>query len=306
MNLIGLSNTKIAGLDGLRGIAVIGVLLVHARAPWMAGGFLGVDVFFVLSGFLITWGLLRHRLTAPTMREFFADFYSRRFVRLFPALAILILGVLVFSFTIAPPWIREQSVPSIPYALLSISNWAAVFSFPPGSMGILGHTWSLSVEEQFYLVWPVTLIALLSVRRIPIQGIAYGTLCMAFILALWRVYCIQQGIGAPISIYFRTDTHSDGLFIGSAIALYLFQRDREPVYERFLRPVIFVAGLGFILVAYVYPYLPLWIVQGATLQVSVAAGFVLFSIVTAPAGGWIRRALSNRFLCYIGTISYGL
>jgi len=158
------------GLDGLRAIAVVLVLLYHGGVSWAAGGFLGVDVFFALSGFLITSLLVdehaRHgRISIPA-------FYARRARRLLPALALVLVAVVAYAATLAPDGslrqLRGDLLATIGYA----TNWRLVLSdrgyfdaFTTPSP--LKHTWSLAVEEQFYLVWPVLLlvVAALAVRR---------------------------------------------------------------------------------------------------------------------------------------------
>ena len=299
------THQKFAGLDGLRGVAVLAVVLFHAKAPWIKGGYLGVDLFFPLSGFLITWSLLARRQRLPRLGALLKDFYKRRFLRLFPALAILIILVVIYSFTIAPAWIREQSVPSIPYVLASIGNIASVNKWWPGSLGILGHTWSLAVEEQFYLVWPITLWLLLGLKG---KLWRWGILLVALGLAsaIWRVACLQTEICYADSLYFRTDTHADGLLFGSALALFLFGRKAADLKSGMAsKNLLFIAAVTILLLEFLFsdglmwrPLPPLWVCLAATI--------LIYVFVTSPTQAWFSKLVGVAPLRYFGRISYGL
>lgn len=176
-------------IDGLRTIAVTSVILFHVGIPGFSGGFTGVDVFFVISGFLIT------RLIADELAETgefsFSRFYVRRIRRLFPALlstcaASLILATLLFS-----PEHMERFARSVPQALLSVSNfhfWGQADYFDTDALTKpLLHTWSLAVEEQFYLIWPAALVVLLTRTRLPVMAgvLALATLASLVIARVW-------------------------------------------------------------------------------------------------------------------------
>lgn len=168
----------IPAIDGLRAVAVSLVLLFHVKTPFFLGGYVGVDVFFVISGFLITRGII----SASEKGKFsFANFYSRRAVRLFPALFVTILATLIAGFFVLSPSALEEMSGSALAAALFFAN--IFFALDAGYFDTashlkpLLHMWSLSVEEQFYLVWPVTIIVLLRVFKgkakylIPIIGV---------------------------------------------------------------------------------------------------------------------------------------
>jgi len=147
--------TQLASLDGLRGIAILAVMLNNAR--YLPGGFLGVDIFFVLSGFLITALLLQEWQRTGTIR--LGAFYARRALRLLPALFALLAVILLapgLFYLAAPPW-KDAAI-----AALYATNWVNAFGLR--NMVILDHTWSLTVEEQFYVLWPPLVLALLALR----------------------------------------------------------------------------------------------------------------------------------------------
>jgi len=147
-------------LDGIRGAAVLAVMLFHFGAPFDQGGFLGVDAFFVLSGFLITALLIEE--WSRTGGIAFRRFYTRRALRLLPALFAMLLLVTVVVALIAPRDVQEATWRGTVVTLLYAANWQKVFSSQ--SVGLLGHTWSLSIEEQFYVLWPPLLLLLLRHR----------------------------------------------------------------------------------------------------------------------------------------------
>jgi peptidoglycan/LPS O-acetylase OafA/YrhL len=150
-------------IDGLRAVAILGVLAYHARLPGVSGGFLGVDVFFVISGFLIT-GLL-YRELRETNRISLSRFYARRARRILPALISVIVATLITCRYLLPPTERQETIESALSALAFVANhffWANTDGYFDGSSELMPllHLWSLAVEEQFYLLWPMLLIAL--------------------------------------------------------------------------------------------------------------------------------------------------
>lgn len=158
-------NTYRSEIDGLRAIAVLGVLLFHFGVDRLGGGFAGVDVFFVISGFVIT-RLLRSELEAGTFS--FATFYRRRIFRILPALLVTVALTTIAMFLFATPDRLTAYAPSALAAILSFSNiqfWNEAGYFDAGAeTKPLLHTWSLGVEEQYYLIWPVLLVLLFGLR----------------------------------------------------------------------------------------------------------------------------------------------
>ncbi|MFM8464548.1 MAG: acyltransferase family protein, partial [Burkholderiaceae bacterium] len=166
------------GLDGVRAIAVLAVLLYHLDLPgFFSAGFLGVDLFFVLSGFLITSQLLREheRDQAISLR----DFYLRRARRLLPAVVALLLLCVLLVECFAPDAIRRTRIDALP-AFFYVSNWWQIFSEQSyfeisGRPPLLQHLWSLAIEEQFYIFWPLALLAILRTgQRLRLHWFALG------------------------------------------------------------------------------------------------------------------------------------
>jgi peptidoglycan/LPS O-acetylase OafA/YrhL len=200
--------TQLPSLDGLRGLAILAVMLNNAR--YLPGGFLGVDIFFVLSGFLITALLLQEWQRTGTIR--LGAFYARRALRLLPALFALLALVLVapgLFYLAAPPW-KDAAI-----AALYATNWVNAFSLR--NMAILDHTWSLTVEEQFYVLWPplVPVLLALRVRRrwilsMVLLGISVST---SLRLLLW------DGPASIKRLYYGLGTRLDALLVGCLVAL---------------------------------------------------------------------------------------
>ena len=213
----------IPAIDGLRAIAVIAVLLYHLGFSWIPGGFLGVDLFFVISGYVITRLLLDsiQRSGGLDLR----GFYAGRIRRLLPPLLFMLVITAIFVGVWAPDSMR-RFLTDAPFALTGLMNWWLVFkeqdyfeSF--GRPPLLQHTWSLGVEAQYYLVWPLILLFVLKVfgkKVIPTAALAIATFPgIALFLASVRAdISATQDIS---HVYFGTDTHSIGLFLGSALAV---------------------------------------------------------------------------------------
>ncbi len=268
------TTVRTPALDGLRGVAVLAVVVNHARPGWLPGGWLGVDVFFVLSGFLITTVLVERARDAR-------QFWSRRLRRLVPAL-VLLLATLAVGAALAGDQLRFRSVRADGLASLAgVVNWRFIadgqayfdrFAEP----SLLRHLWSLSVEAQFYLVWPLLLALLLRFGRRPA---ALATLALAVVSAL--AFVLTHDIDRA---YFGTDTHAFGLLLGSAFALVPL---RVPAWLGWFG----VAGMGF---AFVAVESIDWIPLVALVTVIVVAG--------APR----IAPLSFAPLRSLGVISYGV
>jgi peptidoglycan/LPS O-acetylase OafA/YrhL len=213
----------IPAIDGLRAVAVIAVMLYHLGVPWIPGGFLGVDLFFVISGYVITRLLLDsiHRSGGLDLRAF----YKSRLRRLLPPLAFMIITTTLFIGVWAPDTIKRL-LTDTPFSLLGVMNWWLVFRQADyfeaiGRPPLLQHTWSLGVEAQFYLVWPLILLLVLRQlgrKIIPAAAlfIAIGSGVALFLVSLSVDSSSSQGIS---HVYFGTDTHSIGLFLGAALAV---------------------------------------------------------------------------------------
>ena len=216
------SNRYIHSVDGLRAVAVIAVLLYHLGIDWIPGGFLGVDLFFVISGYVIT-GLILDSIERSGGLDLRA-FYVSRIRRLVPALIAMVFFTTLFIGVYAPETVR-RFLADLPYVFTGTMNWALVnrqqdYFESVGRPPLLQHTWSLAVEAQFYLVWPLVLLFVL--RFFGKRNISFVALAIALAsgVALF-IYSIQIDIkeSAVSHVYFGTDTHSIGLFLGSALAV---------------------------------------------------------------------------------------
>jgi peptidoglycan/LPS O-acetylase OafA/YrhL len=216
------SNRYIQSVDGLRAVAVIAVLLYHLGIDWIPGGFLGVDLFFVISGYVIT-GLILDSIERSGGLDLRA-FYLSRVRRLLPALIAMVIFTTIYIGVYAPETVR-RFLGDLPYVFTGTMNWALVnrqqdYFEAIGRPPLLQHTWSLAVEAQFYLIWPLVLLFVL--RYFGKKNISLVALAIALAsgIALF-VYSIQIDIreSAVSHVYFGTDTHSIGLFLGAALAV---------------------------------------------------------------------------------------
>jgi peptidoglycan/LPS O-acetylase OafA/YrhL len=216
------ANRYIHSVDGLRAVAVLAVLLYHLGIGWIPGGFLGVDLFFVISGYVIT-GLILDSIARSGTLDLRA-FYLSRIRRLAPALIAMVVVTLLYISTYAPETIR-RFLQDLPYVFTGSMNWALVnrqqdYFEAIGRPPLLQHTWSLAVEAQFYLIWPLVLLVILRYfgkRNISIAALAIA-LASGLALFLYSVR-IDTHDSAVSHVYFGTDTHSIGLFLGSALAV---------------------------------------------------------------------------------------
>ena len=217
------STRHISSIDGLRAIAVTAVVLYHLGISWIPGGFLGVDLFFVISGYVITRLILDsiNQSSALDLRAF----YAARLRRIYPGFLFMVISTIIFIGVWAPEAIK-RFLSDLPYALSGTLNWALVARHQDyfetiGRAPLLQHTWSLAVELQFYLIWPIILLTVL--KYFGKKNIARIALIIAIIsgTALFLVSLqLDQANSAQVShIYFGTDTHSLGLFLGSALAV---------------------------------------------------------------------------------------
>lgn len=216
------SNRYIHSVDGLRAVAVIAVLLYHLGIDWIPGGFLGVDLFFVISGYVIT-GLILDSIEKSGGLDLRA-FYLSRIRRLVPALIAMVVLTTLYIGVYAPETVR-RFLNDLPFVFTGTMNWALVnreqdYFEVIGRPPLLQHTWSLAVEAQFYLAWPLVLLFVL--RYFGKKNISFVALAIALAsgVALF-LYSVQIDIkeSAVSHVYFGTDTHSIGLFLGAALAV---------------------------------------------------------------------------------------
>src|SRR5436305_11066952 len=220
----------VAGLDGMRAIAVSAVLLFHGGVAWATGGFLGVDVFFVLSGFLITTLLMEEvdRHGGIDLR----GFWSRRARRLIPALFATVVVVVLAAHWISPARAASSVRLDGAAALAYIANWRFIASGTSYFLRTAGpspleHTWSLAVEEQFYLVWPLVAVLVLR-RRTWLLGVIAGAGAVASAVAMAVAY--HPGHDASRA-YFGTDTRVHVVLVGALAAVVIDRWRRRPISE---------------------------------------------------------------------------
>lgn len=296
------------GLDGLRALALIGVMGYHWNFGFAGGGFLGVSLFFVLSGYLITDILAsqwhHHR------RIDLKDFWIRRFRRLLPAM-LLMLFILVVWVTLFDrsrlATLRSEVLGAVTY----ISNWQFIFqqqsyfeSFGPPSP--LGHFWSLAVEEQFYLLWPLIMLAVL--KLFPRRGQLFTFIAAGAAISALTMAVIYQPGDDPSRVYYGTDTRAFGLLIGAGLAIVWPSWKLSTHVSRAARRRLNLTGA----VAMLIILFMMWRVnrydsflyQGGMFLFSLAAA-VLVAVLAHPAAS-ISRLLSWKPLLWIGVRSYGI
>jgi peptidoglycan/LPS O-acetylase OafA/YrhL/Flp pilus assembly protein TadD len=286
-------------LDGLRAVAILMVIAYHDRV--LRGGFLGVDVFFVLSGFLITSILLREWNATGTIR--LPRFYARRFLRLAPALCLFVFVAWALVHWIKPGLSGQLSGRWAGLALLYISNLAIAYGreYPLGEVSIC---WSLALEEQFYLLWPLSLRTLLRQRP---GRTTVAVLIAAFVLsALGLRYLLlarhPEDPGLWLRVYFGPDTRGDGLLMGCLLAL-LFHRPPE---GRLASATVLGGGAGIGVLAYLASTREIADFVAHPLLFSVSAAAAVLVLLGALTPGPLKRALELSPLVWIGQLSYSL
>jgi peptidoglycan/LPS O-acetylase OafA/YrhL len=314
---------EIPALDGLRAVAVLLVLAHHGGLTGVSGGFLGVDVFFVLSGFLIT-SLLLDEL-GRTGRIGLRDFWIRRARRLLPALLVVVGAVLVAREVFPPDAVtalRDDAVASF----LWVANWAFVAQhtdyFSQGSPpSPLQHMWSLGVEEQYYLVWPLLLVAVVALlgwrRRVPtLRTVRWAVFGLAFTgaAASAAAAVLLTSEATANRVYFGTDTRAQALLIGAAAAALLVRdwstvtmgtplRRRWSRWSARLLSVVGVAGIAAL--AHIATGSPAEYRVGLFTAAAVAAVLVVGAVALDQRGP-VARLLAWRPLVWLGAISYGV
>ena len=203
-------------LDGIRGFAIIIVMLYHCGIGYCKGGCIGVDIFFVLSGFLITSILVAEKDRNGSIN--FKNFYMRRILRLFPALCLILLFYILLDFILYRPFehIREGIA-----ALFYCLNWCLAFNhnlFVDKQHIDAGHLWSLSIEEQYYFFWPILLGIILNLKKGKNIALVISFILLCFSVGL-RNYLVMEHASIP-RLYFGSDTRFDNLILGSLAAIY--------------------------------------------------------------------------------------
>ncbi|MBK8782278.1 MAG: acyltransferase [Anaerolineales bacterium] len=311
-------NERAKELDSLRGIAVILVIAFHVfkRAAYFTKhevlhfisslaniGWLGVDVFFVLSGFLITTILLKTK----SGNNYFKFFYARRILRIFPLYYVFIAVMLALLPTLLPDY--TPNIPVItPYLLLYIQNWIVRL----GVVGLpahLGATWSLAIEEQFYLIWPLVVYYF---RREALIKIGLGAILFSFLYRLQAVLFWDASRQFAIFFYFDTFTRFSELIFGALLAVFFMDPAWRERIRLFSLPIFIVSFLTFAgLCIYLFPN---WIPYYSNAPFTVWAYILipLFSasligvLVTGSENNLIRRVFRNKILLFFGKYSYAM
>ena len=293
------------GLDGLRGVAVAAVVVYHFEPSWLPGGFIGVDVFFVLSGFLISSLLLRERMATGTVDA--PRFFVRRMRRLMPALLVLLTALAVYAAAWADAVelsrLRRHGFGTVTY----VSNWIFIADGTTYTDIVVGasplrHVWSLAIEEQLYIVLVLGVIGTAAVGSAGGLRTRFGVIAglLAVVSAAWMAWLSIDGASTERT-YFGTDTRAHAMLVGAVIgAVLLGCPTGDRTWVRFGG----WAGLAVLaVVARIGSEDARWLHQGGFLLVALAAGSVVIACASNP---WMRTVFSVRPLLVVGMLSYGL
>ncbi len=300
------SSGRLAGLDGLRALAILAVLVFHLDPTWLPGGFLGVDVFFVVSGFLITTLLVRERVA--TGRLDLPGFWSRRARRLVPALLVCVPAAVLLA-RLSEGDLLVGIERQVLGAATFTSNWLEIHAgtdyFAATSPQLLMNLWSLAVEEQFYLLWPLAVLGLLAFTRRP-EVRAASALGLALLSA--GLMALRLDPESPTRVYYGTDTHVMGLMLGAALAFVYAAPHRAwttstwwAEHRRQVAAVALVTLLGLMALAGEDSALTF---RGGILLASVATTALLLVVVERP--GRLRAVLELPPARWVGARSYGI
>ncbi|EII2117589.1 acetyltransferase [Staphylococcus pseudintermedius] len=295
------------GLDGVRAVAVIAIIIYHLNPQWLSGGFLGVDTFFVISGYLITSLLLTEYHNTGKIK--LMSFWLRRVKRLIPAVLFLVMGVIVLSLIFMPTEIQKVRADSIA-AIFYVSNWWYIMQnvdyFEQFAVQPLKHLWSLAIEEQFYLVFPIVLLSLLSfIRRLKSIRIIFLILLVISMIAMMVLYVPNENVAR---VYFGTDTRIQTLLMGVLLALVWPPFQLKAKVNRQLRTMIDTAGVvGLAILFICFKFV------SETNSILYYGGFFLISTVTllviassVHPSGYFAKFLGNKVFTFIGSRSYSL
>ncbi|WP_019166001.1 acyltransferase family protein [Staphylococcus delphini] len=295
------------GLDGIRAVAVIAIIIYHLNPQWLSGGFLGVDTFFVISGYLITSLLLTEYHNTGKIE--LTSFWLRRVKRLIPAVLFLVMGVLVLTLIFMPTEIQKVRADSIA-AIFYVSNWWYIIQnvdyFEQFAVQPLKHLWSLAIEEQFYLVFPIVLLSLLSfIRRLKSIRILFLILLVISMITMMVLYVPNENVAR---VYFGTDTRIQTLLMGVLLALVWPPFQLKAKVNRKMRMMIDTAGVvGLAILFICFKFV------SETNSILYYGGFFLISAVTllviassVHPSGYFAKFLGNKVFTFIGSRSYSL
>lgn len=287
-------------LDGIRGLFMLVVMICHAQLKFIPGGKLSMSVFFVLSGFLITALLMQE--WKRTGKISFKQFYYRRALRILPALFALLLVCSLYALT------QERndaiaSFKSIAATLFYVANWYIALNI--GNSGPLTHTWSLSVEEQFYTVLPIFLTVLLCLKLKKRWMI--GLLILLTAAAIIHTVSLWEGDASIRRIYFGTDARIDqflmGCLIGVLASWNILPKTRQTILASKIAAIASVIFIVFLELT-LYEADP-FMSRGATTLIGIASAAIIINLISSPVKP-LKDFLETPLLVWIGRISYGL
>jgi peptidoglycan/LPS O-acetylase OafA/YrhL len=298
-------------LDGVRAVSILGIMANHGGFAWAAGGVISVNVFFVLSGFLITMLLMKEWARSGTIR--LRHFWARRARRLLPALFVLLAAIGLYIVYFAPSGSQSGLRGDGLATLLYFSNWHQIFTgqsyFAQVAAGSspspLLHTWTLSIEEQFYLVWPILAVIILKVSRS--RWILFAVTVVGVLASAAEMALLFHPHLDPSRIYWGTDTRAQDLLTGAALGILLFRQPKLSS-ERARIACSSMVAAAVVVFAFEwasinsFPDLPY---RGGFLLADVMVALVIAGVTLAPTGV-LARILSFGPLTFVGRISYGL
>lgn len=302
---VGGRKPHLPALDGLRGVAILGVLFFHTGH--LSGGFLGVDLFFALSGYLITDLLLHEIATTGTLS--LIAFWGRRIRRLAPALLVMLAGVTFLVWAVGSPDMRRTTLSDGPWVQANLVNWhllaeSADYGARFGQVRVFEHLWSIAVEEQFYLVWPVVVLFIAWLGRWVNRRVAVvAALASAASLVLMITLADPS---EPSRVYTGTDTRAFSLLLGAMIATQPVRNVLARVTGRWASAglVALAAGLGVMWVLVDGVDSP-WLFQGGLFAHSLAAALLVGLCAQAPRTA-VAKVLAWEPLRTLGLISYSV
>ena len=296
------------GLDGLRAISVVAVMLFHAGFGWMRGGFFGVEVFFVVSGYLITSLLLDER--EKNQRVSLEQFWIRRARRLLPALLTMLTAVAIWAALGGTPEQQSTLRRDLPWSIFYIGNWGQILGTTPyfssADPPLLRHLWSLAVEEQWYLIWPIVFVGAMTIGagQLRSRGVAFVGAALTVMVATF----VMHGQVSNNALYLNTFTRSSGLLLGAGSAFVwrpwrstktseVRGRRLDPLGAAALTLLICVMTVAGLQAGYIYQWL---------LPVVSVLAMAVVAVVVYPAATGMRAMLGWKPLVWIGRRSYGL
>ena len=293
----------VAALDGMRGVMTLGVVVAHVYYRYVPGTVLYIDVFFAASAYYITSLLIRD--VERHGRVDYREFYRRRLARIIPPVAAMVAGYLLYRWFFLADF--SSALDRAAIVLGYISNWWCIYD--PKSMEELGHTWSLSIEEQFYILWPLTFAFLL--RRLGLSWRLVASICaIGATIWAWRAYLAYEGV-PWLRMYMALDTRSDALMAGSAMAVIvrLMPVGKYPIFDRYLPMLAWPLLLYWVGITFFF-----WSFRGpssnyyyfGSMLCGVIPGIFALVLLIRSSGTICHRIFERPEAVFIGRIFYGI